>query len=504
MKRHTKIFIKREFKSIIGKGWLNFWILSAVFILTIFALEFSLSGLKYLSFKMSDPFINWIEVKQQGEFQNYMNEVVSQKSTYGISNVEANNYILEYVFNSEFKKIRVEGRTIDSESKLLPKILDSENAVVVRNREISPNDYGWIVTRDLMNRLGYLDENHYPLFINYTFPGDTTNLTNLGITNYNSYLVIPIPIMAVVNQLPDLLDFVTPSYFMQQKSSSSKPYNVSIHKEYYQDLLLVVENSDEVVEEEIHSILDKSGLLYDYDWTIEEFELSFRSAKKYRIIIRDSIIQKINAVADTICKNSKIYRFYEYNFDEGYNLPANYLSIMFTDLNKVPDFAKWSKEIHAIRIDMTQIEAKENFNTFNILAWSLCIAISIIAITFIAIFLYFLIDSHFRRISKNLGTIMAFGLGNTEIIRIYLTVFLGLVMISLLTVVALLYGSEMLFLSMQWTREGGLPYFSVKDNFVISALLALPFVSAVLTVIFLKAKLKATPGDLIFERNTYK
>jgi hypothetical protein len=501
MKLYNKLFTTKEFRSIIGKGWQNFWILFLVFLLTIFALEFSRSGLKYLSYKMSDPFINWIEVKEQGDFQRFMEDIEKQKSDFSISTVEANNYILEYIFNNDFKKIRVEGRTIAHDSKLFDKILDSENAIIVRQRVISQNDYGWIVTKDLMTRLGYEDETHYPLFINYTFPGDTANLNHFGIKNFNDYFKIPIPVIAVVNQLPDLLDFITPTYFMQQNTSGSHPFNISTHEEYYQDLVLAIENSDEEIEKEIRSKLDNSGVQYDYDWEKGDYELALRSATKYRIIIRDSLVQRLNAVAEEISSELNIYRIYDYDFDEGYQLRANYLSFMFTDLSKVPDFAKWSKEEHGIRIDMTQIEAKENFNIFNILAWSLCIAISIIAIVFIAIFLYFLIDSHFHRISKNLGTIMAFGLSNSAIIKIYLTVFLGLIFTSLVTVVIVLFVGEYLCNFLQWTREGGLPYFSIRDGFVLAIIGVLPVISAIVTVIFLNFKLKATPGDLIFGRN---
>lgn len=453
---------------------------------------------------MSDPFINWIEVKEQGYFQRFMDDIENQKPIFSISTVEANNYILEYVFNSEFKKVRVEGRTIAHDSKLLDKILDSKNTVAVRSHEIRQNDYGWIVTKDLMTRLGYDDKTPYPLFINYTFPGDTANLKRFEIKNYNEYIVTPIPVIAVVNQLPDLLDFITPSYFMEQNTSGSNPFNISTHEEYYKKLILVVENPDKKTEKIICTKLDDAGLQYDNDWDKSDFELSLRDATKYRIIVRDSNVQKLNAVTEDIINDpsiSSIYRIYDYNFDGGYKLRANYLSFMFTDLARVPDFAKWSKEEHGIRVDMTQIEAKENFSTFNILAWSLCIAISIIAIVFIAIFLYFLIDSHFRRISKNLGTIMAFGLSHNAIIKIYLAVFLRLILASLFAVVAVLSGIEYLFIILQRTREGGFHYFSIQDGFVLLIIGLLPVISAIVTIVFLKAKLKSTPGDLIFERD---
>jgi len=101
--RYTDIFVKREFKSIVGKGWRNFWILAAVFMVTIFALEFSRSGVKFLSYKMSDPFINWIDVKEQTNFEAFMEETTRLKDTFNISTIEENNYILEYVFTKDWR-----------------------------------------------------------------------------------------------------------------------------------------------------------------------------------------------------------------------------------------------------------------------------------------------------------------------------------------------------------------------------------------------------------------
>jgi hypothetical protein len=503
MKLYNKLFITKEFKSIVGKGGLNYWILFIVFLLTIFALEFSRSGLQYLSYKMSDPFINWIEVKEQSDFNRFMEDVSLQKDSFNISTIEANNYILEYIFNRDFKKIRVEGRTISHDSRLLEKILDGANAVVVRSFEIQQNDYGWIVTKDLMDRLGYEDENNYPLFLNYTFPGDTFNIKYFGLTDYNEYIEIPIPVIAVVNQLPDLLDFITPGYFMEQNTSESKPFNISIHERYFSDLNLIVEKADEDFESRLRTCLNNSGLQYDKDFEKSDYNLTLRASTKYRIIVRDSAYHILNAVVKEICKgSSSVYRVYDYEFDSGYKLRANYLSFMFSDLSQVPKFANWAKENHGIRIDMAQIEAKNNFNTFNTLASILCVFISAIAVAFVAIFLYFLIDSHFRRISKNLGTIMAFGLSNKAIIGIYLTVFLGMIIMSLMTVVVALFAAEQCCEYMEWwLYEKKMLHFSHKDIWVRITIVAIPIISATVTFIFLKIKLKATPGDLIFERN---
>ena len=502
--KYTDIFVKQEFKSIVGKGWRNFWILVAVFMVTIFALEFSRSGVKFLSYKMSDPFINWIDVKEQTNFEAFMEETNRLKDTFNISTIEANNYILEYVFTKDYGAKRVEGRTISYESDLLNKILGEENTIVTRKQKMEEHDYGWIVTKDLMTRLGYDDESHYPLYVKYTFPGSTENLKKYGLKNFGDYFEIPIQIIAVVEQLPDLLDFIAPTYFMEQNTSGSKPFIVPNHESYFHDLYLVAENPDKDFTNRLKSYFNNAGLQYDDIFEApDSVKTLLRPALEYRIIIRDTVYQTLNKVVAEICEKEKdVYRTFDWAFDKGFQLRPNYLSFMFDDLSKVKAFSLWAKEKHGIRIDMAQIEAKENFNTFNLLASMLCLFISVIAIAFVAIFLYFLIDSHFRRISKNLGTIMAFGLGNRQIIKIYLSVFLLMIFASLLAVVAVLGCAEMLFNTLKWWQyEGKMPHFSLCDNWVIITILVIPLISALATVIFLKFKLKATPGDLIFERN---
>jgi len=398
---------------------------------------------------------------------------------------------------------RVEGRTISYESDLLNKILDEKNAVVTREQKIKENDYGWIVTKDLMTRFDYDDATHYPLYIRYTFPGSTDNLKKFGLKNFDDYFEIPIPVIAVVEQLPDLLDFIAPTYFMEQNTSGSKPFIVPNHESYFHDLYLVAENPDKDFENRLKTYFDKAGLNYDGYFEKTEIENLLRPAIQFRIIIRDTVYQALNAVVSEICEQeSNVYRTYDWAFDRGFQLRPNYLSFMFDDLSKVKAFSIWAKEKHGIRIDMAQIEAKENFNTFNLLASMLCLFIAIIAIAFVAIFLYFLIDSHFRRISKNLGTIMAFGLGNKQITRIYLSVFLLMIFASLLGVIAVLGGAEILCSALKWWQyEGKMPHFSLRDSWVVITILVIPLISALATVIFLKYKLKATPGDLIFERN---
>ena len=508
MAGYNKIFRKREFKAILGNNSANFWILLLVFLCTLGSLSFGRAGLDFLSRKMNDPFIKWIQVKEQGDFERFRNDVQRPdfaRDTFDISTIETNNFILEYVFTTDFKKWRVEGRTIAPQSQLLPKILDEDNTLVLRPLDISSSDYGWIVTRDLMENLGYGEDN-YPLFLNYTYKGDAERLDSLGIENYDHYMVMPIPIIAVVKQLPDLLDFIAPQYFKRQLESSDNPFNLSLHDRYYHDLVLVAEHSDHEMERQIDATLQASGLVYDADWagSAENYERALRSATKYRIIVRDSNSHVLNAVAKTIAGMADVYRVYDYAFGDGMTLNPDYMSFMFEDLNKVQAFAKWAKNNYGVRVDMAQIEAKNNFNIFNRLANGLCMAIITISVLFISIFLWFLINAHFRKISKNLGTIMAFGLSNKSIVGIYLQVFMRLILLGLVVAATLLFALQYATEYMGFVRvvDGNrMPYIDMSDGMVLGVIGGIIVLSVGVIWSAMERRLKTTPGNLIFERN---
>ena len=233
LKLFISTFEKNEYRSILGKRKSNFWILFGIFLFAIAALAFSRSGLVYLSHKMNDPFINWILIRQQGtEFQRFRTDVADTAvlKKYGIGASEANSYINAYLYSAHRKKYYTEGRTIAHDSRLLERILDDNNTIVKRSKAITSTDYGWIVTQELMERLGYTDVDEYPLFLDYSCKGDSNIIPNWHIAVYKDYdMITPIPIIAVVKQLPDLLDFIAPRFFLERNLANT--FHLSAHKE---------------------------------------------------------------------------------------------------------------------------------------------------------------------------------------------------------------------------------------------------------------------------------
>ena len=531
MKEYNRTFIKNEFKSILGKRFINFWILLAVFLFSIGSLCISSAGLEFLRQKMEDPFINWIDVHNNPNLDEFFSNLEKQeiKDKFGYSTIEKNVFMLEYVFTSEHKKLRVEGRTIEDKSQLLTKILSHDNVIVKRENPITKNDYGLVVTQDLMERLGYGKIEKYPLFINLTKQVavpmlikdcglcghtkaeiDTTKLKELGITDFDTWQEIPIPIIAVVKQLPDVLDFLATPYFSEQlEAGEASPFNINMHPNYLNRIQFILQDGDEEnAKTEIASKFQNINI--EWENTVD-FNLAFKVTKLLSAIVRDTSISKeqLNNLCNSVVENSRntkipIYRFYDYEFCKGIQLNTDYISIMFDNLINVKAFQLWAKDEFNIRIDMAQIDAKENFQTFNNLAIGLSAAIITISIIFLIIFLYFLINSHFQKISKNLGTIIAFGLDNRSIIEIYLAVFMKLIFISLFVAVTLLGIMQFLLhmVNIGYSLNGMImPYMNMLDWLVLAVLLGILVLSTIVTFIIMNKKIqKSTPGDLIYER----
>lgn len=496
-------FVRNEFSTILGKRRSNLWILLVVFVFSIGALAFSRSGIKYLSFKMNDPFIKWIQIPEHGDFDRFRQETEKPaiQQQYQINSSEANNIINQNIYNSKGKGYPSYGRSIAYNSPLLSRILGDDNVVGQCRKEIREDDFGWIVTQEKMEMLGYNDPSHYPLFINMSDIGDMDNIQSWDVPSVNGNMFIPVPVLAVVHQLPDMLDFLAPQYFYNQWRDPDRPFNISNHVDYFSDLNYVVTDTSGVASQ-IDVALHNDGIEYDSQFEISVYKYTMEKSYCIRISLHDSVPANVNRAAKCIEQNiPEAYRIYQWNFGKGAEPKSDYLTLLFNELNMVGDFSKWAKYEYGVQIDMAQIEAKNNFNTFNILASVLCAAIMIISVLFVAIFLWFLIDAHFKSISKNLGTIMAFGLPNSTIISIYRTVFLRMILLALaISVVALLI-VQLLLLLVGLTREYGMQYINILDIWVWIFIIVVPLLTSLVVTMTMNKKLEAKPGDLIFERN---
>jgi hypothetical protein len=77
-----RIFRNNEFTALKGKRNHNFLILISVLFGTFLAVGFSNGSLRYLKYKMSSPFVNWVDISVPYEIQNdihsFVNELIEE------------------------------------------------------------------------------------------------------------------------------------------------------------------------------------------------------------------------------------------------------------------------------------------------------------------------------------------------------------------------------------------------------------------------------------------
>lgn len=510
-KESFKLFFIKERKVIRGKNRMNWWILFAMFLVTILSISFSKSSLTYLEEKMNDPFINWVNVQNRSDaslskmiksFDNTIQYSNLSKS-YGIQNVEQNIYCNFYFITPKNKPIPFEGRTIKLSSPILNRILGTDNLIEGRSLLTSDKSIGLIVTKDMLTRMGY---NETPLFIDLAFPFNKENQSTVNELYLNTsydYFGAPIPIVAVVKQLPGMMSFLCMEYFVQQKVNQENTFDL-LKPEYTNSIEFAVRNAN--IKNKVDSSL---RILTKKIFSIDE-HLETNSYIDYTLLSisfdkNDSISTKeIGLLAKAIglaFDNSKLLRVFSYNTSsQVITIPTDYLSIDFNRLDSIQSFAKWANEECGVKIDMTQIDAKNNFGLINRLGNSLSLIIVIISIAFIVIFLINLFRNHFEKVKKNIGTFKAFGLGNGSLIRIYMAVLSYMILSALFFALIVSFIIQLITIFFGKLNEGE-SILNVLSNITLYSMLVTILISLFAIYFTVSKLLKSTPGDLIYERD---
>ena len=108
---YFRLFVKREGKVVLGKNFSNLWLLAAVLTATFLAIAFSNASLDYLSYKMDDPFINWVDIKNEygeGDFYGLEAALDSEenKQLYHYYNYQADYYFSFMFFGKEANNVQ--------------------------------------------------------------------------------------------------------------------------------------------------------------------------------------------------------------------------------------------------------------------------------------------------------------------------------------------------------------------------------------------------------------
>ena len=234
----------------------------------------------------------------------------------------------------------------------------------------------------------------------------------------------------------------------------------------------------------------------DYDGSWKHMKCLHISSKNY------SSAFEYNNLFSTIKKETgRIVRLYDFvASNDYYESTPEYYSIQMQSLDSVESFHECLNRLTGMHIEMASIDAKKNFRFVQRMGSFLSVCVIMLSIVFICVFIYSLLNSHFLRIQKNLGTFKAFGVNNQSLFVIYMTLMLRITLLSFITAMATAY-TVSLFLGLFSKIEGVYPRLNVWawQNFLLVALAIAAVV--IVTHMVSRQRLKHTPGDLIYSRN---
>ena len=514
---YFRLFARREGKVVLGSRYANLWLLTLVLFATFLAIAFSSGSLRYLSDKMNDPFINWVDIKNdygKGDFRKLSEALDDEalKETYHYKGYQSDYYFSWMFFGKEdnqvqYLRCRFFG---DINSPLIEAILADDNVAGgcrVRDLgQVDPNTIGVIITEEMMKKLGY--EKPYPAYIDY----QRYNLgaDELGFRTIDNFVRLPLPVLGVVRRLPGNVDLIsTKNCYFQDINDITYPYSFIDNPQYAGALFYFV--SDElgtgVFMTAVQEILDDMGI---DDVTLDDQYFYLPEIVPYQAGTFVSITSDYDEIpaettaeiADRIAARfdgNDVHRVYDFNFSPYSQTLQASISVHFKDLDRVGEFQDYVKEHFDVNIEMTQINAKRNFNAVSVMANILSWAMIFFAITCIVLFIVNLLQSYFQKVRRNIGTFKAFGIGNRELTGVYTLIILCMVLAAILIALAAVWLVQLLLPVFGLLKEGYNLFDLWNPKTLISILVILA--ASYLTVRrVMLTMLRNTPGDLIYDR----
>ncbi len=498
------IVLRNEYKAIKGKYNSTIVYLFVVLFMTFLAFGFAKSTLNYQQKLSSDPFSNWVNLNFHSGTRDSLRTLHDKICC---KNFRDRFHIMgSYFYNTgmipvitashDNPVVQYEARTIDPSSGIVKDLLQTgvcakyfpdsvENAF-----NYEPN--GVIISEKLLGDIG-LDKQTLSFIRIKSSMGD----------------ILPVPVLAVVKELPDLADLVYTNLFYC-KSMNTGLYDRD--SPYYR---LFIENMDtaEILNtlQELYPALEindpstvETTLLKTGNSSVMTWKIEIGTQENN--IPAGVMNQRIDKMVSL--KNHHYGQYYELSEDttcDNTSFFHDYLAIEFVDLEKIRDFSKFLNETFALQLNLEVLSERENYlYTGNIAAGSI-ILLMLLSIISVSIYLSGIIRNHLLRVKKNLGDFLAFGVKNGTLIWLYTWVTILILAAALLPAIILAYACGEIFekhlLGKILVVDPTQDYFSLTNSWFALFLVIILFVAIIRTYISVKKILKNTPGDLVYERD---
>lgn len=520
MKQYLKLLMLREGIEVLGNRFINLWLLTLVLIATFSSIAFSDGSQHYLSYRMEDPYTNWVTISKSGNsdlFNRFKEELTTPENMekYGYCGVQtdklghynmsgANPFDYSFVGLRSFETLN---------TKLVRTILDESNLVsgcTPDTAQLSDDSMGFILSRQAVRKLGFDDDN-LPTYI-YHMVDQSDFADSLGIkTTEEGFYPMPFPVIAVVDRLPGNVEMITSGAFLTHRElSDNQPYSCGHHLEYLSELRYYV--GDEVNMDDFKKDLilhfppqiQKTCELVEDEST--QIYRPWKSGKMVKcqtganVLTRELCTKAAQTIAEKYT-NDKVCRVYNYALTPPTAKPVyDFISIEFTTLSHIRDFEAYAIDSE-VQLDMAQVASKENFQKVSRMAQVLSAAMVVFSIVCIIMFLVNMLQAYFQKVKRNIGTFKAFGINARELTDIYILILILIVVAAILLALLATWLVQITLPLCSIVQDNGYNYLSLWNTTTYVAI-AVVAISTVLTVIFVMTRmLSQTPGDLIYDRN---
>jgi len=506
-KHFREYFSKRvsQYLSIFSKDGA---ILIVLLFIVFSAIGFAKGGLQYLKNKMDDPFVNWIEIDIPQDKKSHLKKILYNLSQFNIKN----QYFIKHVcgfyefsllimtYNKKETFI-VSGRTIAPSDPILSKIISKDN-LVIGSSFLSDDDASLIVTEAFLKKYGYqLNDT----FINMEFP-----------IVFDKTRPVPLPIRAIVKNLPGNMSFVsTPFFYFQRYKDSANAFSPNNTRE------LILFNTGDLtkgfeLQKEITLYFQNNNAFANYDFVIcDPYPDNTTYKAGYRIYINIDpepdleFIEEIFTNLNKYMKHNKheqLLKLYEHPFGQITEFDDFHtVSIYLKSLKNVEEFNRYFNSTFDMVIDMKKIERLKNYKVITNYSNTISALLIIISIISISIFIGYILYLHLFKMRVSIGTLKAFGVSDKSLRNIYIVAMLKFLTLSLavsffLTVVFGYTGILNLILLLFFSIDSSYIFFDMLSIQTIFILLTIPCVGYIVLWFTANKILKRSPGDLIYNR----
>ncbi|MFZ4546112.1 MAG: hypothetical protein ACOYN4_01685 [Bacteroidales bacterium] len=500
------VVLKNEYNALRGKNGSTIWYLLLIMYITFLCFGFSKSALDFQKKLSSNPFSNWINITYHTgnkESLGLLEEVI-QKDTFRTKYHIKESYFYNMWMFSIMSKAGdtaispFQARSIEPQSDIVKDLLQPRNLVQKNFPDsvtaFSNQPNGIIVTQRLLTTLG-LD---YRTVSYLSFRDE-------GLKNW-----VPLPIVAVVKEIPDLADIVCTNIFYCKKNNSGLYDNDNLQFRFFiedinrDSLLKIIPSVFQSMNlEDPGSIMCDSNLrggnakIQNWLVTIDNEGESISFSAKNKMLAEIPMLknyhygQYFKISADTICDNSG------FAFEN--------LAIEFINLEKIREFSDFIKEEYDISLNMEVLTERENYLFAGNMALGAIIMVLLLSIVSVTIYISSSIRNHLERIKKNLGNFLAFGVKNSILISLYIIVAFRILLTAMIPafLLSLVSGElfEEFFLGKILVLEKGQDYFSLTNIWFVAFILLILLIAVLRTYFSVRYILKHTPGDLVYERD---